>query len=312
MESCANDTTLDHDLPSPYTTAETEAISELTAEVFCNNTLRPFCLAAVRDEDIGADKLYEQLRHDLKSLGLFIRVEDRALCKFAEAMKDESISNGIARAVVLYAQEVIRWKGAADEEPDAGNMASTGKPGPVEDASATIINGTPRTHYARPTFHLSLPTAHAILDLGAYIALTPPLITLILHSKRYLSLRSHLLDLVFCAYAQRLAIAIGSSALGEDGQVLHWSRLQTVIDELARTPPHKISYAAHGTKAAQVVWISPSGEHEFEAPELREGWCRVKWTSREGFVRFVDVRVGDVRRVKEGVWSAPKVKGFVS
>jgi hypothetical protein len=312
MESCASNTTLDHDMFFSYTAAETEAISQLTAELFCNDTLRPFLLAAVRDEDIGADKLYEQLRHDLKSFGLFIRIEDRALCKFAEALQDEMISNGIARAVVAYAEEVIRGEGAADEEPDAGNPALPEEHGSTEDALATIAHDSPRTYFQRPTFRLSPPTAHAILYLGAYITLTPSLIDLIHHSKRYRSLRSHLLDLVFSAYAQRLLTAIGSSALGEDGELLRWSRLQTAVDELARTPPHKISYAAHGTKAAQVVWRSHSGEHEFEAPELREGWCRVKWTSREGLVRFVDVRVGAVRGLKEVVWSAPRVKGCVT
>lgn len=322
MGSCANDTTPDHDSSSPYTAAETEAISQITADVFCSDTLRPFYLAAVRDEDIGEDKLYEQLRHDLKSLGLFIGVEDRALCKFAEALQDETVSNGIARAVVAYAKEVIRREGTVDGEPCAGDLASTEEHRPAEAASAsTIAKRTPRTQHSRPTLHLDLSTAHAILDLsaahaildlGAYITLTPPLIALIQHSKRYLTLRSTLLDLVFSAYAQRLLTAIGPSALGEDGEILRWSRLQTTVDELARTPPHKISYAAYGTKAAQVVWKSPSGEHKFEAPELREGFCRVKWTSREGFVRFLDVRVGSVRCVKEAVWSAPRVKGFVT
>lgn len=307
MESCADEFTLDRELSSPYTAAETEAISQITAKLFCNDTMRPLYLAAVRDENIGADKLYDQLRHDLKSLGLFIRVEDRALCKFAEALQDETISNGIARAVVTYAQEVIRWEGAMDEEPCPGTLALTGKNVP-----ATTTNRT-RTHSTHPTFHLDHSTAHAILDLGAYITLNPFLINLIQHSKRFLSLRSHLLhllDLVFSTYAQRLLTAIGRAALGEDGQVLRWSRLQTTVDELARTPPHKISYAAYSTKAAQVTWVSPSGEHEFEAPELQEGWCRVKWTSKEGFVRFVDVRVDVVKEVKEGVWSAPRLRGF--
>ena len=307
MESRANDTTLDHEISSPYSTAEIEAISQLTAELFCTDILKPFYLAAVRDDDTGADKLYEQLRHDLKSLGLFIKSEDRALWKFAEALQDETISNGIARAVVTYAQEIVCREGAVDEESGVGDLASAG-----ENTPATIADNTSGTQPAPPKFHLPSPTAHAILDLGAYTTLAPPLITLIQQSNRYLSLRTNLLDLVFTAYARRLSTAIGSAALGEDGQPLRWSRLRTTIDELSRTPPHKISYATHGTKAAEVVWISPSKEHKFKAPELREGFCRVKWTSREGFVRFVDVRVEVVRGVKEGVWSAPRVRGFVS
>jgi hypothetical protein len=226
MERCANNTTLGHDFSFPYTLGGTEAISQITEELFCNDTLRPFYLAAVRDEDIGDDKLWEQLRYHLKSLGLFIGVENRALCKFAEALQDEMISNGIARAVVAYAQEVISMEGKTDEEPCAGSLASTGEL--VADVPATTTNRT-RTYCIHPTFNLSPTTAHAILDLGAYITVTPPLIALIQHSKRCLSLHSHLLDLVFTTYAQRLLTAIGPNALGEDGQTLHWSRLQTTI-----------------------------------------------------------------------------------
>lgn len=312
MESCANNTTLDHDLSSPYTHAEIEAISQLTAELFCTDILKPFYLAAVRDDDIGADQLYEQLRLDLKSLGLFLKAEDRALWKFAEALQDEMISNGIARAVVTYAREIIYREGAVDEGLGTRDLVSTGEHEPVEESPAPTADIQFSAQPTRPKFHLDPPTAHAILDLGAYINLTSALIDRIQHSSRYISLRSHLLDLVFTAYAQRLATAIGPSAVGEDGQPLRWSRLQTTIDEISRTPLHKISYAAHGTKAAEVVWISPSKEHKFKAPELQQGYCRVKWTSKEEFVRFVDVRVGVVGRVKEVVWSAPRVKGFVS
>ncbi|KAM0706136.1 hypothetical protein Q7P35_006685 [Cladosporium inversicolor] len=316
MKSHGDNKALDDHLSSPYTFAEIEAVSQLTGELFCTNILKTFYFAAIRDDDIGAGKLYEQLRHDLKTLGLFLKAEDRALWKVAEALQDQMISNGIAHAVVAYAQEVILKEGVVSEEPDAGDLPSTGEHGLAEDPSATTGDLTCSAS-ARLTFHLDPPTAHAILDLGAYTTLTPPIITLIQHSKRYLSLRTHLLDLVFTAYSQRLASAIGPSAIGpsaigEDGQSLRWSRLRTTIDELSRTPPHKISYAAHGTKTAEVVWISPPGEHKFKAPELREGFCRVKWTSREGFVRFVDVRVGAVRGVMEGVWSAPRVKGSVS
>lgn len=311
MASFADNNALDYCICTTYTTAETEAISQLTAELFCNDSLRPLCLAAVRDDDIGAEKLFEQLRHDLKSLGLFIKGEDKALWEFAEALQDDSISDGIARAVVTYAQEFVRMEETADEDPEVGNLAPIREHGPAEDALVLMADPTARTKPARPTFHLDLQTAHSILDLGAYTTLTPPLIHRILHSTRYISIHSRLLDLLFSAYAHRLATAIGPAALGEDGQVLRWSRLQTTIDELSRTPPHKISYAAHGTKAAEVIWVSPSREHKFKAPELREGFCRVLWASKEGFVRFVDVSVGVVRGLKEVVWSAPAVGGFV-
>ena len=315
MESCANDTTLDHDTFTTYTAAEPEAISQLTAELFCTDTLKELYVAAVRDEDIGANKLYEQLRHDFRSLGLFVKSEDRALWKFAEALQDGMISDGIARAVVSYAQEVVRREGAVDEKPCAADLASTGET--VEAAPATIAGRRPRPHPARPTFHLDPPTAHAILDLGAYITLTPALIHRILHSKRYLTLQSQLLNLVFDTYAQRLLTAIGPTAIGEDGHPLRRSRLQTTIDELARTPPHKVSYAAHGTKASQVVWTwkafvdGEEKEVKVEAPVLREGFARVMWSSKEGFVRFVDVGREVFGGLMEAVRGAPGVRGWV-
>lgn len=311
MDSSAGRNALDYDVSSSYTAAETDAISQLTAELFCNDDLKPLYVAAVQDDDIRAEKLYEQLRHDVRSLGLFIKAEDTALRKFAEALQVDSISDGIARAVVAYAQEVVRMEGKADEESYPGDLTSTGDHKPTESAPATIAEHSSRAKPARPTFHLDYATAHAILDLEAYIDLTPPLIDRILHSNRYISFYSHLLDLLFSAYAHRLLTAISPAALDEDGQVLRWSRLQTTIDELSRTPPHKISYAAHGTKVAEVVWTSSSKERKFKAPELREGFCRVMWISREGFVRFVDIEVGRVRNLKEVVWSAPAVGGFV-
>lgn len=311
MENFPDHNVLNLDVSSSYTAAEKHAISRLTAELFCNDDLKPLCVAAVLDDDIGVDKLYEQLRHDIRSLGLFIKAEDTALRKFAEALQADSISDGIARAVVAYAQEVIRMEGIADEEPCPVHLASTGDSEPTESTLAPTAEHTSRTKPAHPTFHLDYATAHAILDLEAYIDLTPPLIDRILHSNRYISLHSHLLDSIFFAYAYRLSTTIGLAAFSEDGQVLRWSRLQTAIDELSRAPPHKISYAAHGTKVAEVRWTSPSKEHKFEAPELREGFCRVMWTSREGFVRFVDISAGVVRRLKETVWSAPAVGGFV-
>jgi hypothetical protein len=310
MESFSGHNALDFAVSSSYTAAEIGAISQLSAELFCNDDLKPLCLAAIRDNDTGAEKLYEQLHHDIRSLGLFIKAEDMALRTFAEALQVDSISDGIARAVVAYAQEVVRRERTADEESCPGDLASTGDHGPIDDAPPAITD-RPRTKPARPTFYLDYATAHAILDLEAYIDLTPPSIDKILHSNRYLSLHSHLLDSLFYAYAHRLSTAIGPAALGEDGQVLRWSRLQMTIDELSRTPPHKISYAAPGTKVAEVVWTSPSKEHKFKAPELRDGFCRVMWTSREGFVRFVDVEVGAVRGVMEVVWSAPAVGAFV-
>lgn len=317
MESCAANTTLDHDVSTLYTAAETGAISQLTAELLCTDILKELYVAAVRDDDIGADKLYEQLRCDLKSLGLFIQAEDRALWKFAEALQHEVISNGLSRAIVTYAQELVSSESAVDKNLEFEDPALTAEPEPTDDARAAIANHPPRTQPARPTFHLPSPTAHALLDLGAYAILTPQLIDHILHSKRYLSLRSQLLDLVFDAYAQRLATAIGLSALGEDDHVLRWSRLQTAVDELTRTPPHKISYAAHGTRAARVIWTRKTfvdGEEKevkVEAPELQEGFCRVRWTSKEGFVRFVDVRVGSVRGIMDVVRGAPGLRGFV-
>ena len=309
MGNFADNNALDYDTSTTYTATEAEAISQLTAELFCNDDLKPLYLAAVRDGDIGADKLYEQLRHDLKSLGLFIKAEDKSLWKFAEALQKETISNGIARAIVSYAQEFVRMDDKVDDVLDLGSLALTGEHESAEDAPPTTAES--RTNPARPTFHLDARTAHALLDLGAYINLTPPLIHLILHSTRYLSIHAQHLDTLFSAYAHRLSTAIGPAALGEDGKVLRWSRLQTAIDELSHTPPHKINYAAHGTKVAEVVWISPSKGHKFKAPELREGFCRVKWTSKEGFVRFVDVRLGVVRELKEAVWSAPAVGRFV-
>ena len=317
MESCAANTTVDHDTFTTYIPAETEAISQLTAELFCTDTLRELYLAAVRDDDLGADKLYEQLRHDLKSLGLFIKAEDRALWKFAEALQDEGIANGIARAVVSYAQEVIRREGAADEEPCAGDLASTEASGSAEDAPVAIKDDTPRSQPARPTFYLDPPTAHAILDLGAFITLTPTLIHRILNNPRYTSLTFNLLSLLFTAHTNRLLTAIGLPALGEDGQPLRRPRLQTAVDELARTPPHKISYAACGTRAARVVWTwkafvnGEEKEVKVEAPDLREGFARVMWTSKEGFVRFVDARREAVGSVMEAVRGAPGLRGWV-
>lgn len=311
MDSFAGQNALDYDVSSPYAAVEIDAISQLTAELFCNNDLNPLCVAAVRDNDIRAEKLYEQLRHDIRSLGLFIKAEDTALRTFAEALQVDGISNSIARAVVVYAQDVVRMEVTADEESCPADLALTGDHEPAERAPPLTADHTSRAKPARPTFHLDYTTAHAILDLEAYVDLTPPLINRILHSNRYTSLYSHLLETLFSAYAHRLSTAIGPAALGEDGRVLRWSRLQTTIDELSRTPPHKISYAAHGTKVAEVVWTSPSKEHKFKAPELIEGFCRVMWTSREEFVRFMDVRVGVVKEVKEVIWSAPVVGGFV-
>lgn len=311
MESFSGHNALDCAASSSYTAAETDAVSQLTAELFCNKDLKPLCLAAIRDDDIGAEKLYEQHRHDIRSLGLFIKAEDRDLQKFAKALQVNSISDGIARAVVAYAQDVVRMEGTGDEESRPGHLASTGDHKPAESPPATITDHTPTAQPARPTFHLDYAIAHAILDREAYVDLTPPLIDKVLHSNRYLFLHSHLLDSLFSAYAHRLSTVIGPAALGEDRQVLRWSRLETTIDELSRTPPHKISYAAHGTKVAEVVWTSPSKEHKFKAPELRKGFCRVMWTSREGFVRFVDIEVGRVRELKEVVWSAPAIGGFV-
>ncbi|GAB7333719.1 hypothetical protein MBLNU13_g05256t1 [Cladosporium sp. NU13] len=309
MESFADNNFLNYDMSITYTATEAEAISQLTAELFCNDDLKPLYLAAVLDDDIGTDKLYEQLRHDLKSLGIFFKAEDKSLWKFAEALQEETISNGIARAIVNYAQEVFRREDAVDEDLVIGSLALTEEHEPAGDAPSSTAES--RTNPAHPTFHLDTSTAHLILDLGAYTTFTPPPIHRILHSTRYLSIHSHLLDLLFSAYSHRLATAIGPAALGEDGEILRWSRLQTTIDELSRTPPHKISYAAHGTKVADVSWTSPSGEHKFKALELMEGFCRVKWTSTEGYVRFVDVRVGIVKEFKEAVWSAPAVGGFV-
>ena len=84
---------------------QSEVISQITADLFCNANLQPLYLAALRDDHAGADKLYDNLRYDLKSLGCFLRPQGRDLQKFAEVLQDETISNGIARAVVAYA----RW-----------------------------------------------------------------------------------------------------------------------------------------------------------------------------------------------------------
>ena len=326
MESLANNNALDHDGCDPYTAAETEAISQLTAELFCNDNLKPLYLAAIRDDDIGADKLYEQLRYDIRSLGLFLKAEDRALCKFAEALQDEAISDGIARAIVAHAQECIRRQGAPNEDPEVKPP-----PSPNEHDPATPPPAPPPTHH--PTLTLSPRTTNLLLALGAYTTLAPTLLARILSHPRSISLSSHLLDSLFSAYALRLLTAIGPTALDENGNPLCGSRLQTVVDELARTPPHKVEYAAWGTREAEVEWVWREGvaakpgvsqwwkkeeekeetkEVKVKAPVLREGWARVMWTSREGFVRFLDVPAGRVGGVVEGVYrGAPGVGGFV-
>jgi hypothetical protein len=289
MNVSTNKTVLIHEASTAQTAAEGEgqAISQLTAELFCNATLEPLYLAALRDGDVGADKLHELLRYDIQSLGMFLKAEDRALWSFADALRNDKISDGIASAIVTFAKEVLRIETASA----------------VEDSS---------TKSPQPTFHLDPSTVEAILAREAYINLTPTLIRAILDSKRYKTFGLKLLSSVFEAYSHRLANAIGPDALGEDGNVLRWSRFQSVIDELATTPPRCISFAAEGTKAAQVTWSTMrAGARKLKAPGLHEGYCRVKWSSKSGFVRFVDVRVGVVRDVIEVLDGRPRVGGFV-
>jgi hypothetical protein len=289
MNDFTNKTILIHEASTAQTAAESEgqAISQLTAEIFCNATLKPLYLAALRDGDVGADKLHELLRYDIQSLGMFLKAEDRALWSFADALRNDKIADGIASAIVTFATEVVDWESA-------------------------LATGNTDAPPAQPTFHLPCPTVEAILAREAYINLTPTLIQAILDSKRYTTLGLKVLNSMFEAYSRRLATIIGPDALGEDGTVLRWSRFQSVIDELATTPPRCISFAAEGTKVAQVTWSTMrAGARKLKAPELREGYCRVKWTSKSGFVRFVDVRVGIVRDVIEVLDGRPRDGGFV-
>ena len=275
------------DVAAALIALENEAISKLTADLFRNATIKPLYLAALRDEDVGADQLYDQLRYDIRSLGLFLKAEDRVLWSFAEALRDEAISDGIASAIVVYAKDV------------------------VERENAAATRNTDTLSLPPPTFSLPPLTIEALLAREAYITLTPPLIESILKSKRYTTLGLNLLNTLSSAYARRLAIAIGSDALGEDGIVLRWSRLQSVVDELAATPPRCVSFAREGTGASEVKWSTGRvGVRKIEAPGLREGYCRVKWTARNGFVRFVDVRVGVVRSVMAAIDGAPRIPGW--
>jgi hypothetical protein len=278
-----------HDPSATLIASENEAISNLTAELLCNPTIKPLYLAALRDEDVGADKLYDRLRYDLRSLGLFLKAEDGVLWSFAEALRDEAISDGIASAIVAYANALL----VRDRE------------------NAAAIGDTATLSLPAPTLNLPLLTIEALLAREAYVTLTPTLVEDILDSKRYTTLGLNLLNTLSTAYSVRLATALGPDAIGEDGTVLRWSRFQSVVDELAATPPRCICFAAEGTKAAEVKWSTMrEGARKIEAPRLREGYCRVKWTARNGFVRFVDVRVARLGGLMEAIDGAPRMRGW--
>ena len=311
-----DNSTPNHNVPAAKIIARSEKafISQLTSELFCNSSLKPLCLAALRDPDVETDKLYDLLRHGITSLALFIKAEDRALRDFAEALQVESIADGIASAVVAHAKEVLELnnKSAAIEDPGVEDLASIAHQKTDDDnVPATVTDRPPRPQPARPTFQLASSVINEILAREAYIVLTPTFIQNIIDSKRYAALCSQVRGLPFEAHLQRLSAVIGHDVFGEDGETLRWSRLRTSIDELAVTPARLISAAAYGTKQAEVTWSSPRrNSPKMEAPALREGYCRLKWTSDKGFVRFIDVREEVVRSVWAVIDDAPRIDGY--
>lgn len=258
-----------------------EFVTDMTAELFCNNTLVPLYLELLRGGEGGDDALYDQLRYDIRSLGLFLKPSDRALANFADALQDETISNGIALAVLTYARSVLCM------ETLMAGAAYT------EDLPAQFV------------FELAHEIVKTLLDRGAYDNLNSERLSRILRSKRYNSLVSRVREQMLEAYTQRISAAIGPDAIGDDGEFLSPLYLRRTIDEISVTPPRLITFAAYSSDEACVSWKTLGS-----APDLLKGFCRMRLNGARDLVRYIDVQERRVPAIKVAIGSAPMIPHY--
>lgn len=276
-----------------------EFVSQMTAELFYNDTLQPLFHAVLRDGDTAAGKLYEQLRYDIECVGRFVKVEDRALRGFADGLQDETITSGIASAVVSHARLTVNMESKAARDACVDDSASTAEDSDVTADSKILAKP------AHPKFELDSATVEAILNREAYNNLTPRRVFTIIRSKRYIGLGSHVLEQVVEAYEQRLSTAIGTTAIGEDGEVMGLPLLQKTIHELAATPPLMFTFARYGTEESFVRW-----DRIGRAPELVKGFCRLLWKPSRGMVRYIDIEEKRVQAIQVAIALAPRLAHF--
>lgn len=256
-------------------------VTDMTAELFCNNTLVPLYLALLRGGEGGGDALYDQLRYDIRSLGLFIRPSDTALTHLADALQDETVSNGIALAVLTYVRSIVCMESL---------MAGAAY---IEDLPASLV------------FELDYEIVQTLLDRGAYDNLTPERLSRILRSKRYNSFVPRVREQMLEAYTERIYGAIGPDAIGDDGEFLSPLYLKRTIDEISATPPRLITFAAYGSDEACVSWKKLGS-----APDLLKGFCRMRLNGARDLVRYIDVQECRVPAIKAAIDSAPMIPHY--
>jgi len=139
----------------------------------------------------------------------------------------------------------------------------------------------------------------------------------ILVSNAYATFKTNLMAIAHRPHWLRMAKAVGNRAIGEAGKTLHAEDLKIVVEELSWVPSHLVTFTDHASfrlpladRLKAFVEDHTHGEGDWwplspRKHSLREGFCRLQWTSSCGAPRHLDVPQDARERLQAAFGSAP-------
>ena len=279
--------------------------TELTEELFCGVSIEPVYVAVVEETSQGTDTFDRDICKFVMSLPRLCIDDNIGPASMWEVLNDTNIGSGIVIAVITYIRSFVAWKKSAAHDVAAEDlMTFEDKAGEVTQGAAVESSGA----QPAPRFELDPATAQALVDRRAYINLTLSAYTKIMRHSHYVSFGSKILQPVFAAYEQRVAVAIGSTAVAEDGKFLSFKALKAKVFQLCSMPPHLIKFAQHVPARDSGSWSM----FKSNKPGLQPGFCRLQWVSLGQHEFHIDIPERTVPAVEDALASAPKIPYFDS
>lgn len=274
-----------------------ELLTKLTPDLLYSVDTQPINLTARKDPDIGIGKHRLRLRRLIKMLGQELMGEARGPTQIgiAIALWIRGLPAQVMRECVVHS-ELASHSGRA--EPSKANATH-----PRE----------PATHDARTGPIHSVGEAE---DGKTDVNFTP-LRDFILGSNAYASFMNRLLMSTHEPYRLRVEDAVGDSAIGEEGKMLHPEDIRIVVEELSWVPIHLLTCTERHSFRLQLVdrlkafvedHTTEGGNWSPLVPRVHmheEGFCRLQWSSPCGTSRHLDVPQHARERLQTAFDSAP-------
>lgn len=257
-------------LASSVSGAKRSALVENIAKaLFCTDELESILDAALRDPDVGIERLKNNIRRMIQHFGSDLRSEviDKLQLDISRAMKSRRLSSYAANSVIRHTQGGCARSSAAErsqldsDDDDAPAVASDGSSDSLDEDDERDLSST------------EFREIHDFL----------------FNSAAYSVFKTDLFNFVHKPYEKRVLSAIGDDLVGQSGEHLDRSALKFLARELSWVPPHLFTFSSR---------VRPSYSNEVKAfveDHMGETWnwspltarryplqadrCRLSWKS---------------------------------